>query len=392
MNIKSENQLSFKESFDDENELVKYGQSIINFNKNYSEISILKETNLNSQDKNILLFLLFDGHNGPEVSKYLSVHFSQFLTENINFINTNYEKALEETFINIDDSLRSSEAQLELSKYSIKKDEKNNFNKNEIFYDFLELFEPRNLEGVNIAEFCGSSGIVILITDKKVFVANIGNSKCVPINNKNEIMKEKINREHMVNDEYEIKRLKDKFGYSINDILNANTNDKMKDKIKDNFINNLPLATTRGFGDLQYKESKIMNFGCQYISNKPDIIEISIEELKYLIIGNYGCFNDNDNDISLEKYFLDKYNKNKEQKLSQIIEDFFEEKNSMKKGNNIIDNNINNLASFIIEFKNDNHINIANNNNFFDEPKEDIQDKEESTNKKNQSEDEEDNL
>ena len=385
MNIKSENQLLFKESFDDENDLVKYGQSNINFNKNYSEISILKETNLNSQDKNLLLFGLFDGHNGPEVSKYLSLHFSQFLTENINFINANYEKALEETFINIDDSLRSSEAQLELSKYNIKKDVENNLNNNEVFYDFLELFEPRNLEGINIAEFCGSSGIVILITDKKVFIVNIGNSKCVPINDKNEIIKEKINREHMINDEYEIKRLKEKFGYNINDNLNINTYDTKKDKIKDNFINNLPLITTRGFGDLQFKENKIINLGNQYISNNPDIIEIPIEELKYLIIGNYGCFSDNDNDISLEKYFLDKYSINKEQKLSQIMEGFLEEKKSMKKDNN--------LAGIIIEFKNDNHINITNNNNFFfDDNKGDIHDKKDSPNKRNQSEDEEDNL
>ena len=339
MNIKSENQLSFKESFDDENELVKYGQSIINFNNNYSEISILKETNLNSQDKNTLLFGLFDGHNGPEVSKYLSLHFSQFLTENINFLNANYEKSLKETFINIDDSLRSSEAQLELSKYNIKKEEENIINKNEIFYDFLELFEPRNLEGVNVSEFCGSSGIVILITDKKVFIANIGNSKCIPINDKNEIMKDKINREHILNDEYEINRLKEKFGFNINDNLNVN-NDIKKDKIKDNFFSNFPLITTRGFGDMQYKESKIINLGYQYISNEPDIIEIPIDDLKYLIIGNYGCFNNNDNEISLEKYFLDKYMNNKEQKLSLIIDGFFEEKYLIKKGNNNVDNRI----------------------------------------------------
>jgi protein phosphatase 1G len=190
MNINLENQKSLSKLLDDENEIIKYGQSIIESNKNQSQISIIKEFNLNGQDKNISLFGIFDGHNGPEVSKYLSLHFSQFLSENINFTNGNYKKSLEEIFINIDDSLRALQVQLELSNYSIKKDIKKDSNNNE-FEAFLELFEPRNLDKINIAEFCGSSGIVILITEKTAFIANLGNSKCIPINNKNEIIKEK---------------------------------------------------------------------------------------------------------------------------------------------------------------------------------------------------------
>ena len=122
MNINLENQKSLSKLLDDENEIIKYGQSIIESNKNQSQISIIKEFNLNGQDKNISLFGIFDGHNGPEISKYLSLHFSQFLSENINFTNGNYKKSLEEIFINIDDSLRALQVQLELSNYSIKKD------------------------------------------------------------------------------------------------------------------------------------------------------------------------------------------------------------------------------------------------------------------------------
>ena len=129
MNINLENQKSLSKLLDDENEIIKYGQSIIESNKNQSQISIIKEFNLNGQDKNISLFGIFDGHNGPEVSKYLSLHFSQFLSENINFTNGNYKKSLEEIFINIDDSLRALQVQLELSNYSIKKDIKKDSNK-----------------------------------------------------------------------------------------------------------------------------------------------------------------------------------------------------------------------------------------------------------------------
>ena len=377
MNIKLENLKTFKESFEEEIDTIKYAHSIIYSNKNSLEVSIIKELNLINQNSSISLFGIFDGHNGPEVSKYLSQHFIQFLTENINFINGNYKKSLEETFINLDESFRSLEAQLELSKYSNKKEQNKN---KDNFNDFLELFNPRNLEGVNIAEFCGSSGIVVLITEKKVFIAYAGNSKCIPVNIKNEIIKDKINIEHTLDNENEIKRLSRIFGYEISDTSNN------KDKLKNDFYLNI----TRGFGNLQYKDNKLINLEDQCISVKPDIIEISIEELNYLIIGNNGCFsgNNDENLLSLEKYFLEKFNKNNEQKINTVIEEFFDEK--IKEIENIQekDSDINNLASIIIEFKHENNINSIN----FEESKEEIKNKINNSNEKNKSEDEDENL
>ena len=381
MNIKLENLLTSKESFEDENDIIKYGHNIIQSNKNSPEVSIIKEINLMNQNSNISLFGIFDGNNGPEVAKYLSQHFCQFLTENINFINGNYKRSLEETFINLDESFRSLEVQLELSKYSTKKEQEKNINKNkDYFNDFLEFFNPRNLEGVNIAEFCGSSGIVVLITDKKVFIANAGNSKCIPVNIKNEIIKDKINTEHTLNNEYELKRLNQIFGYEISDTNNN----------KDKLINDFPLNITRGFGYLQYKDNKLINIEDQYISIKPDIIEIPIEELNYLIIGNYGCFNINNDEslLSLEKYFLEKYNKNSEQKINKVIEEFFDEKIKEIENSHQKDSNINNFASIIIEFKHENNINNMN----LEENKEELKNKLFSSNEKNISEDEDENL
>lgn len=300
----------------------------------------------------------------------------------MNFINGNYKKSLEETFINLDESFRSLQVQSELSKYSINKEQDmniNDSNKN-YFNDFLEFFNPRNLKGVNIAEFCGSCGIVILITEKKVFIANAGNSKCIPLNIKNEIIQEKINREHTVNDEYEKERLNKIFGFREQDnTINNNYN-------KENFIDDFPLKITRGFGDLQYKDNKLINIEDQYISIKPDIIEIPIEDLNFLIIGNNCCFS-NDNDIlSLEKYFLDKYNKNCEQKISKIIGDFLDEK--MKEVERKEENDINNFACIIIEVKHENNIN----NLSLDEEKEKINDKKDDSNINNQIGDEHENL
>ena len=94
----------------------------------------------------------------------------------------------------------------------------------------------------------------------------------------------------------------------------------------------------------------------------PDIIEIPIESLKYLIIGNYCCFNDDNDKLSLERYFLNKYDENKNQKnISKIIEEFFYEKISENEIINQMDININKIGSIIIEFKSEKNLNNINN-------------------------------
>ena len=202
MGEKLDKPITNKNSFDDENDIIKYGFVEMQAYKKSMEVFTIKNPIFYENNKNLFLFGLFDGHNGSEVAKYLSLHFPQFLAENKNFINGEYMKALKESFINIDSSFRALEVQLELSKYSSNNapnfPELNLKEENKNLSNFLEIFEPRNLEGVNIAEFCGSSGIVVLITEKSVFIANAGNSKCIPINTKNEIIKDKINEEHII--------------------------------------------------------------------------------------------------------------------------------------------------------------------------------------------------
>ena len=360
MGEKLEKPITTKNSFDDENEIIKYGMSEMQAYKQSMEVFILKNLNLLEQNKNISLFGLFDGHNGTEIAKYLSLHFSQFLTENKNFLIGDYKKALKETFINIDNSFRALEVQTELAKYSSKNittSSELNLNEEEnknISY-FLEIFEPRNLEGVNIAEFCGSCGIIILITDKNVYIANAGNSKCIPINTKNEIMKEKINKEHIIKDENEIKRLKIAYGFINIESDNDNITE-IKEKNEFSPIDYCPLMTTRGFGDLQYKDNKLINIEDQYISVNPDIIEIPLDNLGYLIIGNYGAFGENiKNKMTINqvtaKYFSEKCN-NENKKISEIIENYFDQVIQEKEKNKSEEENIiNNMACIVIKFK-----------------------------------------
>lgn len=369
MGEKLEKPIKEKTSFDDENEIIKFGISEMQGFKKSMEVFTLKNTNLLEQNKNIFLFGLFDGHNGSEIAKYLSLHFSQFLSENKNFLNGDYKKALKETFINIDSSFRALEVKIELSKYSSKiPPNLSNLNLNEEentnISKFLEVFNPRNLENVNIAEFCGSCGIVVLITEKNVYIANAGNSKCIPINTKNEIIKEKINKEHIISDEIEIKRLKMAYGF-IEDDEDEEDDDYNYEKKKFNPLDYCPLITTRGFGDLQYKDNKLINIEDQYICVNPEIIEIPIEDLNYLIIGNYGAFGENKNNKltinqTIVKNFLEKINNNENKKISEIIEEIFEQIIQIQEKNNEIENIVNNFACIIIKFNHDNHDNNIN--------------------------------
>ena len=366
MGEKLEKPIKEKKSFDDENEIIICGMSEMQGYKKSMEVFTLKNMNILEQNKNTFLFGIFDGHNGLEIAKYLSLHFSQFLSENKNFINGDYKKALKETFINIDSSFRALEVKIELSKYSsknplnlselnLKEEENKNISK------FLEVFEPRNLEGANIAEFCGSCGIIVLITEKSAFIANVGNSKCIPLNTKNEIIKEKINKEHIITNENEIKRLKLAYGF-LEEENDEDYNFENKEKKEFNPNDYCPLMITRGFGDLQYKDNKLINIEDQYISVNPDIIEIPIDDLNYLIIGNYGTFGENQNNKltinqTVAKYFVDKINNNEDKKISKIIEDYFEEiiqeKEKAKEGED--ENLINNYACIIIKFQHDNN-------------------------------------
>ena len=198
----------------------------------------------------------------------------------------------------------------------------------------------------------------------------MGNSKCIPINIKNEIIKDKINKEHIISDQNEIKRLKIAYGFIEDDIIEEDDDIfENGDKKKFEPLEYCPLITTRGFGDLQYKDNKLIKIEDQYISVEPEIIEIPIEDLNYLILENYGSFGENKNNKltinqTVVKYFLDKINSNKNKKISEIIEEFFEETLKEKEKNMEDEENIiNNFACIIINFKHETNNNLIKEEN-----------------------------
>lgn len=94
--------------------------------------------------------------SGAEVAKFCQVNFVKTLKDNENFKKKSYKAALEETFLKMDEMILSPEGKKELTKYQ---------NESEEFAG-----EPSN---------AGCTANVVLATEKRLYVANAGDSRSV---------------------------------------------------------------------------------------------------------------------------------------------------------------------------------------------------------------------
>ena len=146
-----------------------------------------------------------------------------------------------------------------------------------------DLLNPRNLSDYNISFFSGCSGLVIIITNNKIFIINIGNIRCIPIYSNMEIITDKITKINTIEEISEKNRMK----------FSKEFKEK---KIYEEFI-----EIRRGFGFFEYKENKWLKPEDQAISCEPEIIEINYEQCKYLIIGRKAYLNKG---IIIINYFI----------------------------------------------------------------------------------------
>ena len=175
-----------------------------------------------NKEKFLNVFGIFDGHGGREVPKYLSEHFIEYLQKNDKFKKGQFKEALTEVFFELDKSFKTEEVKKELEKISetlkLTKEQKikeindlygkgENLNDDEVeqVMAFNEIFEPRNIENANIADFSGSTGIIILLGNKNIYIANAGNSRCLVINKEGAIINK--TKDHTMNDPEEKKRV-----------------------------------------------------------------------------------------------------------------------------------------------------------------------------------------
>ena len=99
-----------KDSFDGENTFIKFGSSAMQGWRYRMEDAHLNQLNNNHYD----IFGVFDGHGGKEVSQFVKNHFIQEFMNNQNTKYENIPNSLVETFLKMDELLKTKEGKEEL--------------------------------------------------------------------------------------------------------------------------------------------------------------------------------------------------------------------------------------------------------------------------------------
>mmetsp|Transcript_71213 Transcript_71213/g.82834 ORF Transcript_71213/g.82834 Transcript_71213/m.82834 type:complete len:423 (-) Transcript_71213:159-1427(-) len=227
---------------------------------------------------------VFDGHGGWQVAELAMNHLANDLDA---LLKENQKK-----HNNIDDCIKESLKQA--------------FNKVEERY--LEVAREAYENGFPAVARMGACGLVALVHNKRLYVANAGDCKAVlaSTNEKGEVELTKLNQKFNANSKKEQQRLKSQF--KENDIYICR-------KTGACYVKNI-LQPTRAFGDLELKypefnnpnnygldrgyQIPIENFKGPYITHEPDIKTFDIKpQDKYVILSSDGMWDElKKNDVS----------------------------------------------------------------------------------------------
>ena len=194
------------------------------FNEKMEDFILIKHPFLEIENNHLSLFAVFDGHGGEYVSQYLKENFCEFLTKTINTkYNSRFTQILKESIENIDK-----------------------------YFDNLEE-----------AKQCGSTGTIVVVNNRSIYCANVGDSKCYYIN-ETEAMQ--LTEDHNCTNKIEVDTLKSR-GVAV-------------------FMGRVfgSLSLTRSFGDTEFKKDGI--------TSTPYIKKIFSDKknIKYLGIASDGIW------------------------------------------------------------------------------------------------------
>jgi len=228
-----------KESCDGESKAMRYGASAMQGWRMNMEDAHITDPNFGPD---MALFAVFDGHGGPEVAKFCEVHFGEQLKKNANFEAGDYEKALKETFLKMDEMLVTPEGRAEISKY---------------------------MENEGADSMAGCTSNVLFIKGNTVYCANAGDSRSVLWDGRMIPLSE----DHKPDNAIEKERISKAGGYIVDGRVNSNLN------------------LSRAIGDLEYKKNTALKPTEQLISAEPDIVkrELTTDD-KFILMGCDGVW------------------------------------------------------------------------------------------------------
>ena len=271
--------------------------------RNYNEdrvsiiINMNKPKNYLKKWPKISFFGIYDGHGGEGCAEYLRDNLHKLICEN-DFFPDNIPEAIE---------------------YGITRAE----------YDFLNNYalSPNKEE---ILDKSGSCALIILIVDSNIFVANVGDSRCLlSMDNGNKYLV--VTKDHKPNLPNEMIRIKKSGGniYQSQTLINNLDNTFLNGKILIGPYRVIPgrLSVCRTIGDA---ESKLQKFGGNpnVIISTPDIFfyDLKKENLDFFILGCDGIYDQMSNKEILDLAWM-------------VLRNKFEQKenglNALNENNNI---------------------------------------------------------
>ncbi|CAD8080664.1 unnamed protein product [Paramecium primaurelia] len=179
--------------------------------------------------EDISIFAIFDGHGGAGISNYLADNFVDTLVQQPSFIGEDYNQALHDCFIQLDEMIKTNVA-------------KNTF--------------------------IGSTAVVALVVQKTLYVANLGDSRCL-----------------LMRDDETIELTKD----------HLPCNELARIRFAGGFVNeegrlNGTLSVSRAFGDFEFKQEPLPA-NQQMVIAEPEIRKIKLnKDDKFLFLGCDGLF------------------------------------------------------------------------------------------------------
>lgn len=250
---------------------------------------------------NQALFGVFDGHGGREVACYTEKHYIDYLKANESFKGGNYELALKQSFLKIDEELEKEDGKKELADMK----RKNPPNKAPLF----KLLGDINGAGAGangeqstdqlMLDSIGCTANVILMENMtRLYIANAGDSRCVLGRAGKAIP---LSFDHKPEDEIELRRIEKAGSVVTEGRVDGNLN------------------LSRSLGDLKYKINKELKPEEWPITANPDIKvqELSPED-DFIIMGCDGIWETKTNDEMVE-YIYERLRAKKE--LKDIVQE-----------------------------------------------------------------------
>lgn len=185
-----------------------------------------------SLDAETMLFGVFDGHGGKEVAEFVSRHFCAELLRNRSYQQGNIEQALKDTFLRMDELLRTSDGIKEVIR--IAKDLPDNY----------------PVEADSSQLFAGCTSVVAVIRNGVLYVANAGDSRCVVCRDGRAL---EMSQDHKPDLPEELDRIRRAGGVVEDGRVMGNLN------------------LSRSIGDMEYKKNNSIPQKDQMITAYPDV-------------------------------------------------------------------------------------------------------------------------